>query len=103
MKIDDKKEITPFRDDSRNRERVYTDHRTITIELKLNLKNELMPKKIIVNQKNMQRFNEATEKEDLKSIWKNEEIDIEKKYNIWNDKVKQILVDVCKREKKGKI
>ena len=99
MTIDEEREDTPYRDDTKYGERVYTDHNMITIEINLEMKMQPKEQRIVINGRNMDKFHKATETGKLKEIWE-EQSDIKGRYTKWNNAVIKIAKEIC-TDKKG--
>ena len=96
MKIDEKKEITPYRDKSKDLERKYTDHNMISVQLNLHIqvKNE-QKVNMKMDKEMMTKFKEQTERGDLTKIWENESMLIHERYSLWNKEVLDIARKIC--------
>ena len=88
--IDEEKEYTPFRRQTKGEDgRVYSDHRSIIVDMKSAINDHTMKPMKCMTRKGYQKFKEEIEKEKISEIWeKNEEI--HQIYTQWNKKIVQI-------------
>ena len=100
MTIDEEKEKTPYRDDSKNRDKVYTDHNMIILEMDMEMKREPKGERIVINEANMEKFKEATNEGSLTKIW-DERTNVQERYTKWNEEVIKIAQSVCKQRTKS--
>ena len=100
MVIDEERECTPYHiEDGRH---IYTDHRTIQLDIKWNMRHkpgETM--RTVINEKNKREFKNKTAEAGLTNIW-DKDITIEEKYTEWNNKIKKISEEVFIKKRKKK-
>ena len=100
MKIDDKKENTPYSETTN--ERTYTDHNTIIVQMNW-ITTSLVERKerLILNKRSKEKFKKETEQGELSKIWE-EEGAFQQKYDTWNNEVKKIANKIFTTTKKPK-
>ena len=103
MEIDEEKEITPYRDDTKfKKERKYTDHNMITLQMNLDIRREVKEERIVVNEKNMEKFKMETETGHYNEIWEDKQLTTQEKYTKWNQEVITTAKKICKQKQKQK-
>ena len=102
MEIDEERERTPFRDDSKLGRKTFTDHNMITIEMNLYPEKNI-EETIRIDRNKMEQFREATNNSNLSEIWKeNQEKQLKEIYTQWDQEVIRILKSTCGRKKKDR-
>ena len=100
MIIDEEKEITPFRDDSPFGRLVYTDHRMLTLNMNMAIKENEEEMKI--NRKKMDKFKNATDNSHLTELVQNGS-NIHQFYKQWSESTLNIMKSTCGQRRKAKI
>ena len=102
MEIDEEREKTPYRDDTRYKEKKYTDHNMITIYMNMDIKMKQNEEqiKIKVNEETMEKFKEMTNNGQLTAIWEDKQLTTQEKYTKWNNQVIGVARSISIREVK---
>ena len=99
-----KNDNTIYRDDTKfKREKKYPDHNMITLQLNLDMRREEKEERIVVNERNMEKFKMETETGHYTEIWEDEQSTVQEKYTKWNQEVITTAKKICKQKQKQKI